>query len=423
MKRTLVVLVLAAVVPCKSRAAEPSSSLTKDQASLSQAGSAADQTSTNSLRLNFRGVPLETVLNYLSDAAGFVIVVEAQPHGNVDVWSDQPLSKDEALDLLNSVLLKNGYAALRRGRTLTIVRRDEAKTRALPVRLGGKPETIPQSDELVTQVIPIRFTVASQLLPVLQPLVTSQSTITANESANTIVITDTQSNIHRLAQVIEAVDGGAEDFTVVKVFHLQNANSSEMADVLSQLFPDDSRSQSGSSQMPMGMPGVFPGGPGGGFPGGPGGFGAGPGGGSAGSGSSDSQAQRLRARAKVTAVADQRTQSLVVTASRDLMPQIEAVVTQLDMNPAGKQAVAVYHLKNASVSALAKVLQDAFQKSGSTATSRNTSTQNDALETRASNQNQQYNTPSGNGTGRTSSGLGQGMGGAGTGGMGTFGGQ
>ncbi len=420
MRRTLVVLVLAAVVAGKTRAAEPASSLTEQQTSPSTAGSAADQAGTNFLRLNFRGVPLETVLNYLSDAAGYVIVVEAQPRGNVDVWSDQPLSKDEALDLLNSVLLKNGYAALRRGRTLTIVRRDEAKTRALPVRLGARPDTIPQTDELATQVIPIRFTVASQLLPVLQPLVTSQSTMTANESANTIVITDTQANIHRLAQVIEAVDGGAEDFTVVKVFHLQNANSSEMADVLAQLFPDDNRSQGGSSQPPMGFPGGFPGGPGGGFPGGPGGFG-GPGSGSSTS-SSGSQAQRLRARAKVTAVADQRTQSLVVTASRDLMPQIEAVVNQLDMNPAGKQSVAVYHLKNASASSVAKILQDAFQKNVSTTTSRNTSTQNDALETRASNQSQQYNTSSGSGTGRTTGGLGQGMGGIGGGGGG-FGGQ
>jgi len=381
------------------------------EVSTQQANSTATEGTTNCLRLNFRGVPLETVLNYLSEAAGYVIVLEAQPQGKLEVWSEQPLSKEEALDVLNSALLKNGYAAIRRGRTLTIVRRDEAKTRSLPVRLGGKPQTIPQTDELVTQVVPVRFTEAAKLLPVLQPLVTSASTMTANESANTIVITDTQANIHRLAQVIEAVDGSAEDFTVVKVFHLRNANSSEMADVLSQLFPDDTRSQSGSSPMQIGGPGGFPGGPGGGFPGGPGGgFGPGfapPGFGnqSGSSTTSGNQEQRLRARAKVTAVADQRTQSLVVTASRDMMPQIEAVVTQLDLNPAGKQGLAVYQLKNASATALAKVLQDAFQKTG-TGNTRSTYAQTDALDTRAANQNQQYNTSTMAGSGR-SGGLGQ----------------
>ncbi len=52
------------------------------------------------LRLNFRGVSLDTVLSYLSDAAGFIIVLETKVEGKVDVWSNQPLSKDEAVNLL-----------------------------------------------------------------------------------------------------------------------------------------------------------------------------------------------------------------------------------------------------------------------------------------------------------------------------------
>src|SRR5262245_41742866 len=65
------------------------------------------------LRLNFRGVPLDMVLNYLSDAAGFIIVMETEPKGKVDVWSNQPMTKDEAVELLNSILNRNGYAAIR----------------------------------------------------------------------------------------------------------------------------------------------------------------------------------------------------------------------------------------------------------------------------------------------------------------------
>src|SRR5262245_2992100 len=49
------------------------------------------------LRLNFRGAPLDMVLSYLSDAAGFIIVLETEVRGKVDVWSNQPLSKDEAV--------------------------------------------------------------------------------------------------------------------------------------------------------------------------------------------------------------------------------------------------------------------------------------------------------------------------------------
>src|SRR5690348_5933371 len=78
--------------------------------------SAASTAATNGLRLTFRAAPLESVLEYLSDAAGFIIVLDTQLHGRVDVWSDRPVTRDEAVDLLNSVLNKNGYAAIRDGR-------------------------------------------------------------------------------------------------------------------------------------------------------------------------------------------------------------------------------------------------------------------------------------------------------------------
>src|SRR5258708_7342296 len=105
------------------------------------------------LRLNFRGVSLDTVLSYLSDAAGFIIVLETKVEGKVDVWSNQPLSKDEAVDLLNSILNQNDCAAIRNGRTLTIVKKKDAKMRNIPVKKNTEPENIPKTEEMVTQII------------------------------------------------------------------------------------------------------------------------------------------------------------------------------------------------------------------------------------------------------------------------------
>ncbi len=354
--------------------------------------------STNCLRLNFRGASLESVLNYLSEAAGFIIVMEAQARGKVDVWSSQPLSKDEAVDLLNSVLNKNGYAAIRRGRTLTIINKDEAKTRAIPVHLGGDPESIPETDEIITQIIPVRYVEVTQLLKDLQPLVSTQTSMTANESGNSIVITDTQANIHRVAEVIKCIDGGAEDVTVVRVFRLRNSNPSEMADLVTSLFPDDSRS--GGSQAPFQF-------------GGPGGFRRMFGGGGAFGGqssSSNSQNQRIRKRNRVIAVADQRTASVVVTATKDLMDQIEGVVTELDADKLNVKTVAVIPLEHAEPQDAIQVLQDIFQKSGSQNNRNLQNQQNNALYSRSSTQNQQYNNSSRSSMGQSGtrrSGIGQ----------------
>lgn len=342
---------------------------------------------TNALHLNFRGASLETVLNYLSEAAGFIINVKpgTSIRGKVDLWSADPLTREEVLNALDTVLNQNNLAAIRNGRTLSIVNRDEAKTQNIPVIQGSNPKEIPITDKIVTQIIPVRFVEVGTLIKDLQPLVSMQTTMTANEAGNAIVMTDTQANIRKVSEIINAIDMGAEEFTEVRVFHLSNSDPTEIADTLSNLFPDDSRS--GSSQSPITMNPFFSRfGGGGRF----GGFGRGgtPGGGNT-TGGSD-QNQRIKKRNRVIAVADQRTTSVIVSASKDLMDQISEVVTALDENPKGRVTVKVFRLENADPQETLPVLQDIFQRSG-TQNSRNSANQNGALQNRSNTQNQQNN--------------------------------
>lgn len=325
------------------------------------------------LRLNFRNAPLDRVLNYMSEAAGFVIVLEARPRGTVDVWSATPVTREEAVNLLNQALKKNGYAAIRNGRTLTVVPRDEAKTRDIPVFVGSDPAAIPKTDEIVTQIIPVRFVEVAQLVKDLQPLVSLQTTITANESGNEIVITDTQANIRKVAEIIKAIDAGAEDVTVVRVFRLNYADPTELADLLMNLFPDDSRSGGSSSPVQFGgfggMRNFFRGG--------------GPGGGNR-SSTTGNQNQRIKKRSRVLAVPDPRTSSVAVSAAQDLMDQIDGVVAELDSNPAKVKQVKVFKIENADAQQVLEVLQDTFQNTGQN--SRNAANQNSALQNRSSQQ-------------------------------------
>jgi general secretion pathway protein D len=351
------------------------------------------------VRMNFRGVPLELVLNHLSEAAGFTIVLDTKVTGKIDAWSNQPLSKDEAVDLLNSVLNKNGYAAIRHGRTLTIVSKDEAKTKDIPVILESDPDKIPKTDEMVTQIMPVRFIEVGQLVKDLQPLVSTATTMSANEAGNSIIMTDTRANIHRVAQIIRAIDQGAEDVTEVRVFRLEYADPTEMAALLTSLF-SESGTTSGS-QTPVQF-----GGRGGG--GGLGRFFGGGGGNDASSG--NSQSQRIKKRTKVTAVADPRTSSVLVSATSGLIGQIEQMIKQLDANPAKKQKVYVYQVNPGDVTQMQQVLEDMFetQTTGNNRNNRNSSSQqNNVLQNRA-NQNQTTSgTSSGNNSTRNNNRSGQ----------------
>jgi type II secretory pathway component GspD/PulD (secretin) len=337
-------------------------------------------TNFDELRLNFRNAPLEMVLNYLSDAAGFIIVMDTQVRGNVSVISSHPMTRNEAVDLLNAVLNKNGYAALRDGRTLTILDKNDAKTRNIPVKTSNNPDSIPNNAEIVTQIIPIRFVEARQLVTDLSSFVSPQATIVANEAGNSIVVTDTQSNIRHLTEIIKAIDSSAEGETEIRVFHLTHASPTDVASELGQIFPT-----SGTSGGQVQTPFRFGGGGGGMGGGGPGQFIARMMAANAGGSTGGSQNSRIQKQTQVVAVADPRTSSVVVTASKDLMQEIAGMMEQLDVPSDRDQGVYVFQMKNGDPQQALTVLQNMFQSSSTSRSGTSSSSQNSALQQRAVN--------------------------------------
>jgi hypothetical protein len=386
---------------------------------------------TDGLILNFRDTQIDQVLNYLSDAAGFIIELDTHVSGTVSVWSARPVSKNDAVTILNSALAKNGYAVIQAGRILRVMSKEDA-LHEVPVIVNGDPDQIPQTGDTVTQIIPVRYVSARQLISDLSLLTPSTSTIIANDAGNSIIITDTQQNIHHLAELIKAIDGSAEDVTEVKVFHLQYHDPVEVAALLTSIFVDQS-GQNGGQSAPVrfgglgGLAAAFGGGGRGGFGGG--GFGGGRGGGGGlaqffggGAGGRGGQGGQqggnqgsVRPRAKVVAVADQRMQSVLVTAPKDVMAQVEEVVAEVDKESPKVAQVTVVPLVNADPTVVLKALQD-FQANNGRSSS--TANQNSIFTTRAAGA---LNSTS-SGFGTSSSGFGGGGGGSGIGGGGFGGG-
>ena len=343
------------------------------------------------IQMNFRNAPLEQVLEYLSEAAGFIIVLDAPVKGTVNVISAKPLSQDEAVDFLSSALNKNGLAAIRDGRTLTIVDRLSAKTRDIPVKVNNDPRMIPKNDEIVTQIIPIRYVEADQLAKDLVSFISPQATFVANAAGNSIVMTDTQANIRHMVEIIKAIDSSAEAETEIRVFHLTHASPTDVATALAGVFPSSSGSGN-NNQAPVRF---------GGGPFGAGGFAAmmAGGGRSGGGNSAAGQNDRIRRASQVMAVPDSRTSSVIVTASKDLMTQIAGMVRELDVVSTRDQQVHVFRMNNGDPQQAAQVLQNMFQSTSGGRTGNSGNAQNSALMQRQQNNNQTTGgTSSGSGT-------------------------
>ncbi|MCE5327726.1 MAG: type II secretion system secretin GspD [Planctomycetaceae bacterium] len=297
------------------------------------------------ISLNFRDASVRTVLEYLSEAAGLVVVQDAPISGRITVMSRRDIRVDEAVSLLDTVLKEKGYAAIRQGRTLKIVTLEQAKKELVPVRSGNDPSKIEPTDRIITQVIPIRYADAVKLKADLAALIPTTADVTSNASSNTIIITGTEATVKRIVEIIRAIDVHMSEVAQVKVFQLKYANATAAAKLIGEIFKEDQpQGQNPFAQMMRGRRAfVMPGAP-----------------------AADSSADKRGV--KVTASADDRTNTLVVSASPEILKVIDGVVKELDSNPSLEQDVFVYRLKNARATTLEPVLNSIFGAAGSAGT-------------------------------------------------------
>ena len=432
-------------------------------------------TADEGLTLNLRGATIDKVLAFLSESAGFTINRQTSTisPGTVDVVSATPLNKDEIVQLINQVLADHNLTALRNGRTLTIETIDQAYGDS-PIKVLTDLTNLPQDEEVVTEVIPVHSLNPTQIIKDLYTLIPRGAQMNSSESGNAVVMTSTQSAIHRFAELIKALDstgngdlevflltyadsksiaqeikdvfsadgggggggaaanpfaafmgrrgggggfGGAaaaggdeanktraavhvnavsddqnnavlisapadfmdgisniiakldipqEDSVQIRYFPLRNADCTDVANELTQLFPDPNTQANQNQGSGRRAGAQFAGGFGGGFGGRAGGGGGGGGG--------ASMSDRLKKQVTVVAVPDPRTQSVLVTASKDTMNEIAKIIDQMDANPAGQVHVFVYFPKKANPLDLSGPLTDLFGQSGKSTTT--TSQQN-----------------------------------------------
>ena len=333
------------------------------------------------IRLNFQNASLADVLTYLSEAAGFIILQDAPVSGTVNVVSKQPVSVEDAIDLLNSVLVDKGYIAIRNGRILKIVSRTGAQKLDIPVMAGSDPTQIPRKDGMVTQILPVRYVDATKLVENLRPLLSLDATLSANEASNALLLADTQTNIHRIAEIVHALDTSVSSISAIRVFQLQYADSKSLANVLTQLFATDqsSATRTNGAGAPGGRSANLP----------PwanammGGMGAGARGGNNQAASSAAQ----QAASRVVAVSDDQSNSVIVSAPEAAMSTITEILGRIDTNIADITETRIFRLLHADATELANILNSLYSDSTSLPTAGSNSTANRRPQTPAASTN------------------------------------
>ena len=179
------------------------------------------------LRFNFSGAPWKEVLEYISKEADLALQIDQSPAGSVN-FSDptRTYSVNEALDLLNRLLLDRGHALVRRGRILKLIDLEaqnasklisELAELVLPDQLEKRGKT-----DIVSSVFPLGNLDPEDARAQLPEMIGPAGRVIVMDGPRQVKVTETAEKLMAIRQMLEA------SHDKVRVIALQHRGAEEI---------------------------------------------------------------------------------------------------------------------------------------------------------------------------------------------------
>lgn len=182
------------------------------------------------ITLNFKDADIRQVAEDIGAITGKNFVVDPQVQGRVTVISAKPISADAVYSAFLSVLEVHGFAAVPAGSVTKII--PALKARQLPGVTASALNSAP-GDAMITEVVEVNNVPAAQLVPVLRPLMSTQAHLAAYQPSNMLIISDRVDNVQRLIRIIRRIDHSGN--SAVDVIPLENASATDVVRVVGAL--------------------------------------------------------------------------------------------------------------------------------------------------------------------------------------------
>src|SRR5882724_4308779 len=199
---------------------------------MSLAAAAAPPRSTDgpTITPNYKDADLSQIIQAVSEVTGKNFIIDPRVNAKVTMLSATPMSPAAFYEAFLSVLQVYGYVAVPAGKVIKIVPNTDA--RQLPA--NDLPNDVSRtSDEIVTQIISMKNVSAAQLVPILRPLIPQYGQLAAYAAGNMLIISDRASNVSRIVRIIQRMDESGDE--PIEVIALHNASAADVVRIVNSL--------------------------------------------------------------------------------------------------------------------------------------------------------------------------------------------
>ena len=178
------------------------------------------------IKPNYREADIRTIVEAVSEVTGKNFVIDPRVKAQVTMLSATPMSPDAFYETFLSILQVHGFVAVPAGDVVKIL--PDANARQVP---GGAAST--GGDQIVTQTVMLRNVAAAQLVPILRPLIPQYGHLAAHPASNMLIISDRAGNVRRVMRIIGRIDQAGDE--EIEVIPLEHASAPQVVQMLGQL--------------------------------------------------------------------------------------------------------------------------------------------------------------------------------------------
>ena len=184
--------------------------------------------------INIQEGTIQQLAENVAMITGKTITLDPRVKANVTVISEAQLTKDEVYELFQNILRVHGFGTVEVDDMVSVVTTPTLKSWADDNEMnlsGASP------DEFVTQVILLKHIKSTEITKVLRQIVPQFGHLATTERPNAVVIVDYAGNMERNLRLIRELDVLDNYETIV--FQLKNSYVVDVVNVLQQVLPSD----------------------------------------------------------------------------------------------------------------------------------------------------------------------------------------
>ena len=309
--------------PAESPAPTPSPAPSPAAPVFPQAGTPAAGND-EGLYLNAVDTEIREIIKQIAKVTGKNFLIDPKIRGKVTIISEKKMTTEEAYQAFLSALEVLGFTVVTApGDLIKIIAMKDALQNPLPIYRDESPRT----DAFITRLVQMRNISALDMSNAIKGLVSKEGNLFAYPATNTLIITDTGSNIDRLMQIMKELDQEGPSETV-EIIPLKFASASDIASKVTLLYDQGATTPSART------------------------------GGAVSARRSPRGPELEEAPYLSKVIPDERTNSVIVLASKRAIVKVREIIARLDrkLDEGAEGKIHVHYLKHANAKDLATVL-------------------------------------------------------------------